>query len=373
MAPARVRVLEAQPAAPARPAAPSYAAVLRAARARCGAVIRDARGTERADFRNLDGAVLLGWNDPRVEAAVAAATGGRALHEFEAAERLGSLFACAEAVGFRAGVEAALSDALLAAQAVTGRDGAFFVDDETAGAGDLGELAAALDRHAGEIAALLIRPLDAPRDFLLGARRLTERDGVVLIFDESRTAFRLDLGGAQTLAGVTPDLTVLGAALANGRPIGALAGQVELMMTLKPGYAPASDAALAAACATLDRIEREDVPHALRVRGAEIEAEVETRLRATGADAVLAVCGDPTWSVVAARARPGLDGRAVEETLAALLYAEGVLSYGAHVPSFATREDALARLLAAYDAALPELMDRVDRGRFVRRRRRTPA
>jgi glutamate-1-semialdehyde 2,1-aminomutase len=373
MAQAQARVL-ATKAAPARKAGtPTYASVLKAARALNGCLVKDARGTPLTDFRNQDGEVLLGWADPRVEAAVAASIGGRRLHEFEAAERLGSLLPCVEAVGFRASLEAALADALIAAQALTGRDGAFFCDDDTTLAGDLDSLDDVLDRHLGEVAAVVIRPMDAPRDFLLGARRLCDRDGIVLVFDESRTAFRVDIGGAQTLAGVLPDAAVLGPSLANGRAIGALAGRVEVLTALEHhGEAP-SDAALAAACATLDRVEREDVPHALRVRGAEIEAEIETRLRATGADALLAIEGDPTWSLVHARRKPGIDPRRVEEALAGLLYEQGVLAYGAHVPSFATRDDAVARLLCAYDAALPELMAQALDGCFARRRRGVPA
>ncbi len=355
-------------------APPAYASIVKTARRVEGALVRDAGGVERIDLRNGDGAVILGWADARVEAAVArtpSTCSGKL--EAEAAERVGELIPSAEAVGFRSNMEAALVDALVAAKTVTNRDGAFFCDDETSATGDLATLHDALDRHLGEIAALVIRPMDAPREFLLGARHLTERTGVVMIFDESRTAFRVDQGGAQTLAGVMPDITVLGSSLANGRPIAAIAGRLEPMSVLSATGDMVTAAALAAACATLDRVVRDDVPDVLRVRGAEIEAEVDARLRATGADAWLAVYGDPTWSLIAAHPRAGVDAKALEDALAAALYSEGVLSFGAHVPSLATREGAVSRLLRAYDDVLPGLVDRAEAGEFQRVRRRSAA
>lgn len=351
-------------------AAPAYASILKTARSVRGAVVTDARGQERIDFRNGDGAVLLGWSDLRVEAAVARTPGvGAGKLEAEAAERIGELIPSAEAVGFRSTVEAALIDALVAAKAVTGRDGAFFCDDETSVTGDVDTLREALDRHLGEIAALIIRPMDAPRDFLLAARRMSERAGIVLVFDETRTAFRVDQGGAQTLAGVIPDLTLLGAAMANGRPIAAVAGKMEPMKALTATGERVTSAALAATCETLDRVVRDDVPDVLRVRGAEIEAEVGARLNASGADQWMSLYGDPTWSLLAVKARPDLDGKALEDALSAALYARGVLSFGAHVPTMATREEAVAKLLAAYDVVLPALVRKAKAGVFERRSR----
>ncbi|MBC6982772.1 aminotransferase class III-fold pyridoxal phosphate-dependent enzyme [Caulobacter sp. 17J80-11] len=365
---ARLRQTTPRPAGP-----PAYATVVKTARRLHGALVTDAAGIERIDLHGDDGAVLLGWNDPQVEIAVAAAPSVGAA-EAEAAERLADVLPCAEAVGFRTSVQLALADALVAAKTVTGRDGAFFCDDAVAAAGDVESVGEALDTHAGEVAALIIRPLDAPREFLLAAKRLARRDGVVLVFDESRTALRVHAGGAQALHGVAPDLAVVGASLANGRPLGAVAGAIELMKTLPASGPRPGAASLAAACATLDTVERADVPAALRVRGAEIAAEVEARLHAAGAGSFLEIVGDPTWSCLNVRARVGRDAKAVLEALTRRLYDQGVLSLGAHVPSLALGEAEIARVLAAYDAVLPELAAQVLNGRFDKpARRRTVA
>lgn len=350
--------------------APTYASVLKSARMAVGATVTDKNGVARLDLCNADGAVLLGWADARVENAVAHT---RVDHQCqaEAAERIGMLLPCAEAVAFRSHLNHALADALSAAKTLTGRDGAFFCDDETTARGDGEAIAGALERHAGQVAALVIRPMEAPREFLVAARRLTRRDGVMLIFDESRTAFRVHKGGSQGLHGVTPDMALLGPSLANGRPIAAIAGRVEPMRLLTASGDRVPGTALAATCATLDRVARDDVPETLSLKGAEIEAEIESRLERTGASAWIGLYGDPAWSLVAAAPRIDSDGDALEAALAKALYDQGVLSFGAHVASMALNESAVARLLAAYDAVLPRLVERAASGEFGRRMRRS--
>ena len=103
---------------------------------------------------------------------------------------------------------------------------------------------AELDRQlAGDdVAAVIMEPLNvnggciepAP-GYLDGVRELTRRKGVVLIFDEVITGFRLALGGAQELYGVTPDLTVLGKALGAGFPISAVCGSRAVMEVVASG------------------------------------------------------------------------------------------------------------------------------------------
>jgi glutamate-1-semialdehyde 2,1-aminomutase len=348
---------------PPRAAAPPYAAVLRDAALKQGAVVRDAAGRLLADFINDDGAILLGWADPRVEARVGADQDPARL-EMEAAERLCALVPCAEAVGFRATLEAALADALIAAKTLTDRDGAFFCDDITTVTGDLDALDHAFDLYGDVIAALVIRPLHAPKAFLERARILTDRSEALLIFDESRTAFRVHAGGVQGLTGVRPDIALIGAVIANGRPLAAAAGAMEVMRALPSAGAKVAPAALAAACVTLDRVARENPARVLREVGAEIETEIAVRLAVAGADPWLAVAGDPTWSLVGPRPAPDLDAKALQAELALGLHDHGVLSYGVHTPSLATGEPELGRLFEAYDAILPDLVARAESGAF---------
>jgi glutamate-1-semialdehyde 2,1-aminomutase len=96
---------------------------------------------------------------------------------------------------------------------------------------DLEDVGAALERHDGEIAAIVVEPIahNSPGllphpGFLPGLRELCDRTGALLVFDEVITGFRHDIGGYQKLAGVLPDLTALGKAMGNGFPIAAVAG-----------------------------------------------------------------------------------------------------------------------------------------------------
>ncbi len=100
----------------------------------------------------------------------------------------------------------------------------------------LDEVKAAVDENSGQIAAIILEPIPhnigcvLPRqEFLEGLRSICDAEGILLVFDEVITGFRHDLGGYQALCGVTPDLTTLGKAIANGFPCAAICGRRELM------------------------------------------------------------------------------------------------------------------------------------------------
>jgi glutamate-1-semialdehyde 2,1-aminomutase len=106
---------------------------------------------------------------------------------------------------------------------------------------DVPALDEAFAAHGQEAAALLVEPINydqgciLPRPgFLERCRDLCDRHGVVLLFDEVLTAFRVALGGAQQRLGVTPDLCVLGKAFGGGMPISAVAGRRAIMQHLRP-------------------------------------------------------------------------------------------------------------------------------------------
>ena len=100
--------------------------------------------------------------------------------------------------------------------------------------------------------------------FLEGVREIADTYGAVLIYDEIRTGFRLSMGGAQKLYGVTPDLTVLGKAMANGYPLSVVTGKKEVMMEaesklfISSTFFPNSEA-FVAALKTIEILERENV------------------------------------------------------------------------------------------------------------------
>jgi glutamate-1-semialdehyde 2,1-aminomutase len=129
-----------------------------------------------------------------------------------------------------------------------------------------------LAEHAGEVAAIIMEPFMcnsgaiAPRPgYLEGVRALCDRHGVVLIFDEVITGFRLSPGGAAQRFRVTPDLATYGKAMAGGWPVAALAGKADLLQRFADGVAHAgtfnaSVMSCAAITATLTSL-RDDPPH----------------------------------------------------------------------------------------------------------------
>ena len=98
-----------------------------------------------------------------------------------------------------------------------------------------------IELHARDLACIIVEPIagnmgvvpPAP-DFLPTLRELTRAHGIMLIFDEVITGFRVGYGGAQALYGVTPDLTCLGKIIGGGLPVGAYGGSKELMQWIAP-------------------------------------------------------------------------------------------------------------------------------------------
>ena len=106
---------------------------------------------------------------------------------------------------------------------------------------DLEELEVIMKEHGDEMAAIIITPVGHPLaekvqmpkpGFLEGVRALADKYGTALIFDEIRSGFRFNIGGAQKEFGVTPDISVFGKAMANGYPIGTVVGKKEYMKVL---------------------------------------------------------------------------------------------------------------------------------------------
>jgi glutamate-1-semialdehyde 2,1-aminomutase len=106
---------------------------------------------------------------------------------------------------------------------------------------NLGAMESAFGRFPGKIAAIIVEPVAANmgvvppgNGFLRGLRELATAHGALLIFDEVITGFRLCYGGAQTIFGVTPDLTTLGKIIGGGLPVGAYGGRAEIMKMIAP-------------------------------------------------------------------------------------------------------------------------------------------
>jgi glutamate-1-semialdehyde 2,1-aminomutase len=283
-----------------------------------GATFTDGEGRTYTDYHAAFGPPLLGHNDVDVDGAVAAAAKtvglmgvGVTRIEVELAERISALVPSVERVLLTETGSEATFHALRVARAATGRrhvikfQGCYHgwhdsvamnvispaermgqkdplskgvlpeVIDATIVCrfNDAEEVERALVDH--DVAAIILEPIPhnigavLPQPgFLERLRELATKHGTVLVFDEVITGFRHALGGYQSIAGVTPDLTALGKAMGNGWPVSALGGKAELMdlFSTTPGnpvffagtfngHPPTAAAALA----TIDKLQNEPV------------------------------------------------------------------------------------------------------------------
>ena len=248
-----------------------------------GATVTDVDGRTYIDYLMSWGALLHGHDHPVIREAAQSALGRGTSYgltcpaEVELAELVASRVPSLEMVRFvSSGTEATMS-AIRLARAATGRDlivkfdGAYHGHADSflvsAGSGvatfglpnspgvpaelarltltcpfnDADAVRAILRRHAGAVAAIIVEPFFGnvgfipPEDgFLAKLRSLATEAEALLIFDEVITGFRVHAGGAQALAGVTPDLTTLGKVIGGGFPVGAYGGRRDLMERVAP-------------------------------------------------------------------------------------------------------------------------------------------
>jgi glutamate-1-semialdehyde 2,1-aminomutase len=276
-----------------------------------GTRLFDVDGREYLDYVCSWGALILGHAHPEVVAAVSDQAGRGTSYgmtsplEIELGETITRAVPSVEMVRFvNSGTEAAMS-AVRLARAFTERDmvikfeGCYhghsdgFLSEAGSGLATLGiaacpgvpeafarltlntpynDLAGVEDlfrRHTGKIAAIIVEPVAANMGvvepapgFLEGLRKITKREGALLIFDEVITGFRMSYGGAQGAYGIDPDLTVMGKIIGGGLPVAAYGGKRHIMERVAPlgpvyqaGTLSGNPLAMRAGLATLPKLE----------------------------------------------------------------------------------------------------------------------
>ena len=156
-----------------------------------------------------------------------------------------------------------------------------------------------------EIACLILEPVAAnmgvipPKPgFLEGLREITARHGIVLIFDEVISGFRVALGGAQERFGIVPDLTTLGKIVGGGMPVGAYGGRAEIMNCISPvgdvyqaGTLSGNPVAMAAGIATLTKLRDGAIYKQLERKAAGLADGLKLAAEEAGLDAFVSRVG----------------------------------------------------------------------------------
>jgi len=306
---------------------PSYAMVVKQA---SGSRLTDFSDNEYLDYLMGSGPLLLGHAHPAVVAAVRdhLERGSSYLMVSEPAlllaEQVHRAVPCADKIVFNVTGSESVAVAMRIARAHTGRErilkfeGAFHgmsdyalmsnqwtaeprdyphpvansagiprsVESEVliAPFNDIETTTAIIEKHAAELAAVVVEPLQrtiAPREgFLQELRRITAHLGIALVFDEVVTGFRLAYGGAQEYYGVVPDLAAVCKGIASGHPISILCGSEEFMAVADPmrqaqglahvmqtGTFSGNPLSCSAALATIGELQREGVYEALHAKG----------------------------------------------------------------------------------------------------------
>ncbi len=307
-----------------------------------GCRVWDTGGREYLDMTMAWGAALVGHAHPKVlEAATVTASKGANFAAVnrpmvELAERIADLSPCVERIRFVASGTEATMLCLRTARAATGRpkilkfEGAYhgqypegvtslvgsdppeLPQPDSSGTGapwverdvlvapynDLAATQRILADHAADLAAVIVEPLHrciSPVDgFLQGLREVTASLGIVLVFDEVVTGFRLALGGAQEYYGVSPDLVAYGKGLGGGFPIGAFGGRADVMEAVNeqrlpgPNYAWSASTtggnpvSSAAALATIGVFSEPGLYDRLHAMGRQLREQLDQALDQTG-------------------------------------------------------------------------------------------
>jgi len=365
-----------------------------AARAR-GSRLWDIDGNEFVDFVNALCSVTIGYADPDINAAVAAQLAEGTIYslshplETTVAEKVIDMVPSAEMVRFGKNGSDATSGAIRIARAFTGRNHVFtcgyhgwhdwYVGATTRDKGvpaatkalthrfvynDLEGLAAKIREFEGDVAAIILEPMNVemPKPgYLEGLRDLATCEGIVLVFDETITGFRFARGGAQELFGVTPDLTTLGKGVANGFPLSAICGRRDIMMEMEEVFFSftmgGETLSLAAALATLEKIDREPVIDVMRARGSRISEGISRLIVEHGASEFSRMAGDPTWSFFILSDAPTATAYELKTLMLQEFFMRGILTLGTHNLSYAHSDADVDRLLAVYAEVLPILRD----------------
>ena len=352
-----------------------------------GSHVWDVDGNEYIDFVNALAAITLGYNDPDVTGAVKTQLDEGTIfslpHELElkVAEKIVEMVPCAEMVRFGKNGSDVTAGAIRLARAYTKRDHVavcgyhgwqdWYIGSTSRNLGvpqstrdlthvftynDMDSLNKIFLTYPAQVAAVIMEPMNTtePKNgFLESVKELTHKNGAIFIFDETITGFRFAKGGAQEYFGVIPDLATFGKGLANGYPVSAIAGRAEIMKLMEEIFFSftfgGETLSLAAAFATMTKLQIEPVIKTLWSQGQKVTEGVKSLIEKHGLQDVLSISGKDCWSFLMFKDTASRSQWELKTLFLQEVFSRGILTLGSHNMSYAHSDRDIERLLQAYN------------------------
>ena len=367
-----------------------------------GSRVWDVDGNEYVDMISGLLPVVLGYRDPDVDAAIKAQMeNGIAFSlatelEIEVAELLTEIIPCAEMVRFGKNGSDATTGCVRVARAATGRSRLivcgyhgwhdWYVAATVRNKGvppgmadlvqrvafnDIEAVHAAFRKHPGEIAAVILEPMNSAEPkpgYFEELKALAHKEGALLIFDEIITGFRFALGGAQQHFGVTPDLAAIGKSMGNGMPISAVVGRADLMAEMEEIFFSSTfggeTLSLAAAKAVIQKMRREPVIETLWKTGTDLGKRIRAAIASNGLDGVVALYGAAPWTLLGFYDTRSARKEAIKTLFMREMLARGVLIAASNNITYAHSATDIDFVARAYEEALARVSSELQGGRL---------
>jgi len=375
-----------------------------------GSHVWDVDGNEYIDFVNGLASITLGYNDPDVTEAVKAQLEEGTIfslpHEIEikVAEKIVEMVPCAEMVRFGKNGSDATAGAVRLARANTKRDHVavcgyhgwqdWYIGSTSRNLGvpssvrdlthsftynDLDSLGQLFKKYSDQVAAVIIEPMNSTEPnngFLEGVKVLAQKNGAILIFDETITGFRYANGGAQEYFGVIPDLAIFGKGMANGYPVSVVTGRAEIMKLMEEVFFSftfgGETLSLAAALTTMTKLQQEPVIKTLWEQGRKIKKGVNALIKKHNLENVLSITGKDCWSFLIFKDTDVYSQWELKTLFLQEVFARGVLTIGTHNMSYAHSDEDISKLLKVYDEVFGVIKDIVEKKSLDKRLQTKP-
>ncbi len=363
-----------------------------------GCKIWDVDGNEFIDYTMALGPMILGYNYPKVNEAIAnqlkEGTTFTLPHkiEVELAELLVDIIPCAEMVRYGKNGSDVTSAAVRVARAYTEREKIaccgyhgwqdWYIGTTTRNRGvpkcvrdltltfeynNIDSLVEVFDKNKDEIACVIMEPVSTiePQDnFLEEVKKVTHENDAILVFDEVVTGFRIALGGAQEYYRVIPDLACFGKGMANGMPISAIVGNSDIMKEFEEVFFSftfgGETLSIAAAIATIEEIiEKKVIEHIWNVGKYLIES-TQKLIKENGLEEYVEIRGLPPRTVMIFRDKDGKESMEMKSLFQQECIKRGVLFTDAHNISFSHTQEIVDDTLEVYDECMKILKDGIE-------------